>query len=916
MQRHVLTYVLLCLVLLWSKATDLSAEVTEISKLRQVASIEQVQDTACPQSFRQLFCTGLISNANCELCLPCMGDTMPDYYCDCLDGIPFHYGLDTIITDTVWFTARVQDVLSGGLTAYWFSDSVVSIGIYIACNLKRPNKQIDLTRNSSRIMSPDDLKSMLGNAGEIGSMLGNKPVYIRVAPRAKGRVMLYKYGDSFRSDCGDSIFSVYYGIQYALGYEHTVYRMPRIRQRNLKFINWIQKENKPVKMSIIRGDCVTGDTVAQVVLTDSVYPYMANTALMQDVYQKNDSLYFVFDRTDFGKVIFRNTAKYPASYRTESDTVMCQGAQFDNGAIVVSDTSFVDTLWIRLDTLSVRTTTVTMVSPEPVVETMLLKSKQLPFYYHGQYITAFGDYDVTEHIDGGCDSRYLLHVEHDWTISNKTQTLTECSGKSITLKGKTYTTNKTVKDTVDNYSQDTRTITTYTLKFTAPVLEYDTLYLNKRQLPYRYEGKYVRSFGDTTITITRTNTCTRKIRLQVIETKLPLQYKSADIDTVVCRGMGLELSMLDTVVTTDGVYYDSIMIAEDTLLCIKYNLSMSEAERVEDTLFVMQREMPYQYYDTLLRAYGSYDLYVTQEGECDKRVSLELQPLMEYIEQEKDTAVCHGKVVRVGELELTEDTVLTDTTDVSDYVKAVTTWNIHFSEPEAERVLLSAKESEIPVQYSDTVLGLGTHLLFTPGNGECDRLQEVTVEVEDDWQLSEADTIECFGKSVTIGKATVKRDTVLTDTVQLSEHTWQCTTYRVTFTIPEVQKDTLFVMEGSLPVAYADTMISEYGTYQVVLSAPGECDMLVELHVIQATGVTEVREQLEVVPTIAKPGQLIRLTLSGDGVLEVIDVLGREVRTEQTRAGVMPLRLSNAGNYILKFTTRESILTRRIIITN
>ncbi len=916
MKGRAFAYFCICLALLWGGAVCALAEVTGLSPLRQVASIEQVQDTACSQAYRQFFCTGLISSATCELCLPCMGDTMPDYYCDCMEGIPFHYGLDTVITDTVWYTARVSDIVNGGICAYWFSDSVVSIDLFIACNLKRPNEQINLSRNSSRIYSPETIRSMLGSAGDIVGIVGSKPIYLRVAPRAKGRVIIDKYGESFRSDCGDSIFSVYYGIQYALGNEHTVYRMPRARQRSLKFVNWIQKDNKPLRMSIVRGDCLAGDTVESVVLTDSVRPYMADTTLMQDVYNKKDSLYFVFDRADFGKVIFRSTAKYPDKFKTYEDTVMCQGAMFDNGTIITHDTAFVDTLWIVRDTLAIRTTNVTMVSPDPAMDTMLLKSKQLYFYYHGGYITEFGDYDITEHNDGGCDGRYMLHVEHDWTVVNKKQTITECSGKTITLNGKKYTANKTVKDTVDNYSTDTRTITTYTLKFTSPVLEYDTIYLNKYQLPYRYEGKYVRSFGDTTMTITRTNTCTRKICLTVIETKLPLQYKDVETDTVVCRGMGLLLTMLDTVVTDNGVYYDSLMIAEDTMLCIKYNLTIREAENYKDTLLLMQRELPYQYYDTLLSAYGEYDMYLTQADECDRKVHLSVVPQIEYVEQEKDTMLCHGMVMQLGGLSLTEDTMLVDTTEISEYVQAVTTWHISFPQPQPLQVEVSAKESELPLQYADTMLGYGTHLLFTAGNGECDKWEQVSVQPQDDWQLQQADTSECFGKTVKIGAHSVMRDTVFTDTLQLSEHTWQCTTYRIRFTIPEVQKDTLYVPAEGMPVAYADTVIKEYGTYQVVLRAEGECDMLVELAVVQATGVAALRQELEVVPTIAKSGQLIRMNLPDNGTLQVFDVVGREVLTETLPAGVMPLRLSNTGNYILKFSTRDSILTRRIIITN
>ncbi len=912
-KRRIL-YCVLLLTLLWGGVEVVSAGVAGLNPRRTVASIEAVADTSCPQSFRQLFCTGLISSTNCELCLPCMGDTMPDYYCDCMGGIPFHYGLDTIVSDTVWFVTKVSDILNNGMTAYWFSDSVVSIDIFIACHLSNPNKRVELTKNSSRIMSPAEIRAMLGNAGDMGQLIGNKPVYLRVAPRAEGRVLIYKYGDSFHSTCNqDSILKVFYGLKYAIAHQKETFLLPRVRVRSMKFMNWNQKDNEPARVSLVRGDCTTGDTVLTVLMTDSLKPYFFNKTLLQEAYTNNDSMYIVVECSKFGYISFHSSARFPGELQHSVDTLMCQGALYGLDQVILNDTSFADTVYYYKDTLGINSVNITVVRPDPVMDTMLLKSKQLYFFYHGQYVDHFGDYDIIEHADGGCDGRYLLHVEHDLVYQTEEKTVETCQGKTYTINKVAYSTNTIVRDTT-TIDADTKKITIYTLRFIPPVLEYDTIYINKRQLPYKYEGKYVRSFGDTVMTITKRNTCTRKIRLTVVETELPLQHKYATIDTTVCLGLGLQLS--DTLVYEPGAYLDSMMIAEDTLLHAEYHLSIGPALSINDTLRIYRSLLPYEFADTVLADFGEYDLYVREEDECDKQMHLTLLPETEYIEQTIDTTLCHGKQLSIAGVVLSEDTTVVDTVPLAEDVLGVRTWIVRFTAPKAEQVALQAKESELPLAYADTALGFGVHNLFVRGNGECDRLELVTVTPVEDFQTRVVDTAICFGKVMTIAGKEYRRNAEVKDTVQLSAHTWMCTTYRLSFTIPDLQYDTLTVGQGGMPVNYADTVISEYGTYQVVLHAEGECDILVELTVEQGTGLETVKNELQIVPTMAKTGQMLRLTSPESGLLQVFDVLGREVRHQNIPSGVTPIRLFQAGNYIVQLITSESILTQRIIITN
>lgn len=62
----------------------------------------------------------------------------PYYFCDCYEGAStFRFPLSTQISDTVWYTASVDDVRKG-LTAYWFADCSVTLEVYALCSGKTP----------------------------------------------------------------------------------------------------------------------------------------------------------------------------------------------------------------------------------------------------------------------------------------------------------------------------------------------------------------------------------------------------------------------------------------------------------------------------------------------------------------------------------------------------------------------------------------------------------------------------------------------------------------------------------------------------------------------------------------------------------------------------------------------------------
>ena len=62
----------------------------------------------------------------------------PDFFCECeYNSIAFSFPVDTIISDTTWWTATVDDMRKG-ISAYWFADCSVTMEIYALCVSNTP----------------------------------------------------------------------------------------------------------------------------------------------------------------------------------------------------------------------------------------------------------------------------------------------------------------------------------------------------------------------------------------------------------------------------------------------------------------------------------------------------------------------------------------------------------------------------------------------------------------------------------------------------------------------------------------------------------------------------------------------------------------------------------------------------------
>jgi hypothetical protein len=110
-------------------------------------------------------------------------------------------------------------------------------------------------------------------------------------------------------------------------------------------------------------------------------------------------------------------------------------------------------------------------------------------------------------------------------------TKSTCMGKTLTVNMRSYATDTAFIDTLW-VGADTLTIMPVSLTFTQPEMEYDTVYLSMSEMNvgYRYaSGDIFHEIGDYVVEIRKTNTCTRRIQLTILEKPIPQGMEQDDM---------------------------------------------------------------------------------------------------------------------------------------------------------------------------------------------------------------------------------------------------------------------------------------------------------------------------------------------------------------------------------------------------
>ncbi len=349
------------------------------------------------------------------------------FFCDCeYDSHPFAFPLDTVISDTVWFTATVED-LKQGLSAYWFSNSSVTMEVYAICQSSEPTFTLTIGANQMREMDINTINKKIDEMGNAASFISNLTPHIRVYPRngGSGRVYCYPYDKGPHSTCEDPL-ELRYGMTYVCDHAENVYRMPwsNITSTDKTFIEWKQQKSQPADIWLTVEAC-DGEEIGRAKLTDSLHVYQPSVEALKAARTAKKDLWLHVKHANniTGRVQFYKNPKYyePAAPVTGST---CEGKKLSvNMRSYTIDTAFIDTIWIARDTLQTQEVKFTFTPPTMEFDTVTVKATELNYgYVHtsGHVLTTYGDtiIDITK--ANTCTRRIQVTVlEEAQGIENK-----------------------------------------------------------------------------------------------------------------------------------------------------------------------------------------------------------------------------------------------------------------------------------------------------------------------------------------------------------------------------------------------------------------------------------------------------------------------------------------------------------------
>ena len=458
---------------------------------------------------------------------PCYGflPGYPEHYCECTNASQkFQFPLEIEVTDTLWFSTTIDD-LKQGMSAYWFSDCSISMEVYAFCSSQIPTISLTVGSNQMREMDVAAINRKIDEMGDMAEMMSQVLTpRIKVYPKGgTGRIYCYPYDQGPHSTCAD-VLPVIPRMTYVCDQPDEVYELKpsRISKNGEGFIRWKQKDNKPGTIRLTTDSC-NGPEIANETLMDSTHVLVLDADTMSAIKKAGKSVFVhvTHEPGYVGRMFYHNRVVW-----TEDivDTTICQGMGLQLGdTILMEETIYPnDTNWIGLDTLSRTTFYVFVEVPIVKYDTLLLRAAELPKTYLNYYIpkNGWGDHEFYIRHNNLCDDHYLVHVVH--IVDSITQDLhdTLCMGRSISYSGVAYTKDTTFRDSAW-IDADTWAIRDISIHFTEPEMEYDTVLVKPSEMKNGYWDSNLKimlyAYGDTVVTITKKNTCTRLVQVTVRE---------------------------------------------------------------------------------------------------------------------------------------------------------------------------------------------------------------------------------------------------------------------------------------------------------------------------------------------------------------------------------------------------------------
>ena len=202
-----------------------------------------------------------------------------------------------------------------------------------------------------------------------------------------------------------------------------------------------------------------------------------------------------------------------------------------------------------------------------------------------------------------------------------------CEGRALQLADTALTQTTLYGPDTVWFRNDTLRIYSYNVSVISSDLQYDTLTLYQKQLPFYYRNLYyINRMGSHDVVLHRDGLCDEKVKLEIYHR---IDTVSVEKQTEQCQGKTLEINKT-TFKADTTLYYDEWADA-DTWQHVAHNLLFIEPELEYDTVYVLKTELPY-YYQTAnkyVRSFGEQTFTITARNKCTRLIQLtviEIQP--------------------------------------------------------------------------------------------------------------------------------------------------------------------------------------------------------------------------------------------------------------------------------------------------
>ena len=636
----------------------------------------------------------------------------PSYYCDCKEGYTnFQLPVDTVISyQPIWFKGWVSD-LYDGLSAYLHSDCDLNFEVYASCTAKEPRYQAIFSRNKANAIDGESIKRKL-EENQVGNL--DIAFYICISPMGGegGRLIMRKESDGMPSTCDDPLYMLP-GMSLYSTQNNDVYVIDPAELNSLTdiIIQWEPDKTTSCQLKVTRGSC-NGPIMAQTTLeTDDAYIIPA--ADIRQSLSNNEQIFLHFSHAaNTAGMVHCLAPEYEENY---IDTLLCQGMGLEvHDTLLTEQTIYlIDTTYAYANVYYVNFYDLSFYEPDLQYDSLALYESQLPFLYRGQYaVTDFGEYDVTIHTPGQCDEQYALSVYHkiDTIITVRDTAL--CYGAKFEYQNRLYTENVSFESTTWK-NADTYLIDSLHVYFaTTPEIVHDTISVNERKY-----GRYFDTEGDYTFTaVNTTSGCVDSIILHVQPSLDGVTYTYEYFDEELCQG--LVYDYYGDTYTSSVVIRDSMWMSNDECTIFVTTVTFIPPTPHYDTISIKSTALPYNYHGKKITEFGTHDITIHEEDECDERYVLTLVHDIDTLYQTVDTALCQGTAYEHNGISYTQPVSLVDKVwqDADTYV--ITTTHVHFKQP--VEVSITKEECDSYTWNDSTYTTSGTYTYTTTAANGCD----------------------------------------------------------------------------------------------------------------------------------------------------------------------------------------------------